>query len=491
MKIKQESEKDTAKVIRKLLKNRFPEVPAKHFSVRTKTYNGGSRIDINWKDYPLESDVKGLFTQDSPNTYHFHDKEENSTYLIDAYVFFNRKISDEREQKIDELIENKYEAEHIIDEAKRNRRERHKIDRELGYQNNISHRATNGFNVSEELEKLDLDSIKKGYLSEFPADYLHKLRIDPYVASAVGNRIQDKNGKEVYMLTDTIDFKLVMSGILKDITLVDFEQGCEGASSKEELDKQVQRVIFLRIMNNLEYLQECIFGGVIRYYTSLVVEKYNKKVETDRRYSKYETEYKDTCLYIKYAGKKDKRYVDALIADIEEQGVQSFDIIRGCRNLAMVRDKKASELLDAVEETKPKVSSTKIQDILVKDIKNMPVAMQSKVRRITSQNEGRWALFAQESGYVCGIIDRVYPVLKYPSKKDSEIQVFQTPFAMYLYNDKTKEVKRVYKYGTDTIEACIHNAKLVARKYDVDTKSVVLATGMYLGGKNRNSMLNM
>ena len=48
---------DTAKMIRKALKNSFPSTK---FSVRSHSYSGGSSIHISWIDGPMESEVDAI-----------------------------------------------------------------------------------------------------------------------------------------------------------------------------------------------------------------------------------------------------------------------------------------------------------------------------------------------------------------------------------------------------------------------------------------------
>lgn len=48
---------ETAKLIRQTLKTAFPDTK---FSVRSKSYSGGSSIDVSWTDGPLSRDVNPL-----------------------------------------------------------------------------------------------------------------------------------------------------------------------------------------------------------------------------------------------------------------------------------------------------------------------------------------------------------------------------------------------------------------------------------------------
>lgn len=55
-----EDAKDTAKKIRQALKQAFPKFPANHFSVKSKTYSGGSSITVDWTDTPSIEEVEKI-----------------------------------------------------------------------------------------------------------------------------------------------------------------------------------------------------------------------------------------------------------------------------------------------------------------------------------------------------------------------------------------------------------------------------------------------
>lgn len=57
MEVTRISTTDTAKLIRKSLKNWFPRTK---FSVRSNSYSGGSSIDISWVDGPTQSEVDAI-----------------------------------------------------------------------------------------------------------------------------------------------------------------------------------------------------------------------------------------------------------------------------------------------------------------------------------------------------------------------------------------------------------------------------------------------
>ena len=98
---------DTAKMIRKALKNSFPSTK---FSVRSHSYSGGSSIDISWIDGPMESEVDAIskFYQGATFDGQTDMKDyHNSLVILEGndlptevhfgadFVFTSRKISNE------------------------------------------------------------------------------------------------------------------------------------------------------------------------------------------------------------------------------------------------------------------------------------------------------------------------------------------------------------------------------------------------------------
>ena len=90
---------ETAKLIRKALKEEFPKVK---FSVRSSTYSGGASIRVNWIDGPLEKAVEAVAGAFAGATFDgmidlksHHDSEyEGRTVSFGAdYVFCSRSES--------------------------------------------------------------------------------------------------------------------------------------------------------------------------------------------------------------------------------------------------------------------------------------------------------------------------------------------------------------------------------------------------------------
>jgi predicted DNA-binding WGR domain protein/predicted RNA methylase len=96
---------DTAKLIREALKEKFPDCK---FSVRSKSYSGGSSIDVSWEDGPTAKEVEAIVDpfqgasfdgQQDLKTYHTsHYKGEEVSWGAD-YVFCHRNYSKQAYEK--------------------------------------------------------------------------------------------------------------------------------------------------------------------------------------------------------------------------------------------------------------------------------------------------------------------------------------------------------------------------------------------------------
>lgn len=95
-----ESASDTAKKVRKELKNNFPGVK---FSIRSSSYSGGSSVRVTWIDGPARKAVEeiaqrfsgasfdGMTDMKSYKGYEY----EGQIYSGADYVFCERELSDE------------------------------------------------------------------------------------------------------------------------------------------------------------------------------------------------------------------------------------------------------------------------------------------------------------------------------------------------------------------------------------------------------------
>lgn len=105
---------ETAKLIRKALKEAFPDVK---FSVKSKTYSGGSSINVNWTDGPNTAQVEAIAKHFEGSyfdggidykgsIYHMMDGEQ-VRFLAD-FVFCNRSYSDAAVQRAIDRVYRKY-----------------------------------------------------------------------------------------------------------------------------------------------------------------------------------------------------------------------------------------------------------------------------------------------------------------------------------------------------------------------------------------------
>lgn len=106
---------DTAKLIRETLKTEFAGIK---FSVRSKSYSGGSSIDIRWTDGPTSKQVNAFTSMFEGATFDgmidlksyvdiINEDGEKIHYGVD-FVFENREYSDELTQKVAELAAHYY-----------------------------------------------------------------------------------------------------------------------------------------------------------------------------------------------------------------------------------------------------------------------------------------------------------------------------------------------------------------------------------------------
>jgi hypothetical protein len=105
---------DTAKMIRKALKEAFPEIK---FSVVSSQYSGGASIDVRWIDGPNTSQVKAVAGKYSGAYFDgMQDYKGYTRSMIDGievsfganFVFCNREYSDAAKQKAIDAFCRKY-----------------------------------------------------------------------------------------------------------------------------------------------------------------------------------------------------------------------------------------------------------------------------------------------------------------------------------------------------------------------------------------------
>lgn len=91
---------ETAKKIRKELKKAFPEVK---FSVRSSSYSGGSSVDVNWEDGPMQEEVERVTEKFNSCSFDsMQDMKVTTGYEYKGkiyngadYIFANRSLSSE------------------------------------------------------------------------------------------------------------------------------------------------------------------------------------------------------------------------------------------------------------------------------------------------------------------------------------------------------------------------------------------------------------
>lgn len=104
---------ETAKKIRKVLKEQFPGVK---FSVRSSSYSMGSSIDVRWTDGPMEEEVAPVVDRFSSASFDgYNDSEklhgyewEGKHYSGAKYIFAQRTLSPELRARLTAIAEARY-----------------------------------------------------------------------------------------------------------------------------------------------------------------------------------------------------------------------------------------------------------------------------------------------------------------------------------------------------------------------------------------------
>lgn len=105
---------ETAKIIRKALKESFPDVK---FSIRSRTYSGGASISIGWEDGPNQSQVEAIAAHFEAayvdggidykgSIYHMMDGQQ--VHFGADFIHFNRSYSPEAMQRAINRLKRKY-----------------------------------------------------------------------------------------------------------------------------------------------------------------------------------------------------------------------------------------------------------------------------------------------------------------------------------------------------------------------------------------------
>lgn len=109
-----ETATDTAKKIRAALKKAFPELPASHFSVRARTYAGGSSVSVNWSDYPSIAAVSAITEKFASASMNLHTDmkdyvgyvgEDGKRYMGADFVHTNKTYTDEHRADIQKVFD--------------------------------------------------------------------------------------------------------------------------------------------------------------------------------------------------------------------------------------------------------------------------------------------------------------------------------------------------------------------------------------------------
>lgn len=102
-----ESSAETAKKIRKALKDEFNYLPARHFSVKSSTYSGGSSVTVSWDNFPTDKEVRKITDKFASSSFDgMEDMKTTSGYMYEGkryngadFVHTSRNVTQDRNKK--------------------------------------------------------------------------------------------------------------------------------------------------------------------------------------------------------------------------------------------------------------------------------------------------------------------------------------------------------------------------------------------------------
>ena len=203
-----ESAVETAKKIRKELKKAFPGVK---FSVRSSSYSGGSSVDVNWQDGPMQKEVEAITERFNSSSYDgMQDMKVTSGYEYKGkiyngadYIFANRSLSSEYKKQIQAVAKEMFEDFHINDWT---------------YQQKM-------LQAEEHMQGLDSDT---------SLDIKEELHEEKKPAEVISFH-QRKKEKEMNKLTSEQKFKLIALQVICNISEEDLEGILERGLSVDDL----------------------------------------------------------------------------------------------------------------------------------------------------------------------------------------------------------------------------------------------------------------
>lgn len=482
-----EEAKDTAKKIRKRLKGEFPDLPKTHFKVKTSTYSGGSSVTVYWDDYPLEDDVKAVIDvynsasfdgmQDLETVHGYIDPEDGENYSGAKYIFTRREVSAARTEKIKEAMKDIYDEEYY-EEYKNDYHTVKKVDAMLGSDNQVLPKyRTDLFDAEKVIEETDINDLVEEYLDNFPYHEMSRVGTAYDLECVLGD--ENPKNKNTYTLHDKFGVRSYLKSELSKVTRKDVEKAVKLSRTQAEYDEN-KDYIFYEPMNNARYRLRIIVADAVKeYYIELVKNNYKKLLQQNKNYEGLLEKYKKHChLYeLSQTEESTTRKIMGYAFDADVIGSN------GLETLELFAEKRYKQFLEQAKRIDPDNVSPDVKavNIMVKLFDEMNEEKKNKIKRIMAKNDNEMVRLINSSNNRLKHGNNT--ILKYLEPKVSNGLVFyQSAFAMFVYNPKDKKFTPVYRYGTDTIEMCVGNAKKVALKYNLDRQAVTIASKLYLRG---------
>lgn len=293
-----ETAAETAKKIRKALRGAFPELPARHFSVKSSTYSGGSSVSVRWEDYPSYDEVNVIAQGFSSASFNgMEDIKEYTPYEYEGkrysgadYILCSRDVTEARYKKAEDIAkivndnrydERSWEFRRLVGRADND------LDRELNYVGNddnvrlaISEEGQEEVNVVEEgfeeglkvletygirgtenwhdsriqeiVEKIKSTEGVKGRLSENGGTTVGTVKEE--MIKIIGEYVQDAQ-VEASGLVETLVTRVMEREINDPNTLAD---AMDTFYTKEKIEDLKRRVMGIGIGNEKDWIESII-----------------------------------------------------------------------------------------------------------------------------------------------------------------------------------------------------------------------------------------
>lgn len=481
-----EPAKETAKKIRKRLKQEFPEYPTNHFKVTTSVYSGGSSISIRWIDLPAYKEVNDITQQyksasfdgmiDMETIEGYIDPEDGLLYSGAGYVSAQQELSDEREEAIQKYMKDKYNEEDLKEYDIQHKARREANER-LGRDNQLNERF-NPELFGKRNFKEDINQYVNTYLDKVPT---HLLEV-PYSAMYLVG--EENKGSNTVKLGEQLDFrKRAQLEIEKKLTVEFLSKLAEDVTTLDDYEKEIDYTLSRVVIDTLKpIISTEIYRQLVMYFSREV----SGNIEKLKQYSQHKVLVDNYIQFIdleKIVTKKEFYLYTKLNLNMRDKtaGEHIKDHVNRLTKL-FLEDQK--ELLNQGQKQSTQVTPEELVTNTISDF-YVKLSNETKVRlvRIINKNSHEVLTAARNSPNLIksANADKLL-IAKYESTVDKSKVFYQTPFGLWVYYEKEGQprVEALYRLGIDSIADSVKIAKNVVAKYHLNTGVLWFANKMYL-----------